>query len=87
MDKTLEEMQRKIQRLERGTLYMIFLILLMMIHMTVSTHEQSKEYASIISYYQQSLEINWEQNQLMDEVILALESAQTTLQSKTQDSQ
>lgn len=63
----MEEMKKEIESLKRKTLYLFFLILTILINTIFFSIIQVRQYCSIMNYYRQTIDLNKDLNQILQE--------------------
>lgn len=63
----MEEMKKEIESLKRKTLYLFFLILTILINTIFFSIIQVRQYCSIMNYYKQTIDLNKDLNQILQE--------------------
>ena len=63
----LEEMKKEVESLKKQTLYLKFIVAVMMINVIFFSITQVKQYCSVMNYYRQTIELNQEVNQILRE--------------------
>ena len=63
----MEEMKREIVSLKRKTLYLFFLVLTILINTIFFSIIQVRQYCSIMNYYKQTIDLNKDLNQILQE--------------------
>lgn len=72
----MEEIKKEVERLQRKTSYLHFLILVILINIVFFTATQLRQYCKIMEYYEQTIELNddltqilQDTNQLQEEIL------------------
>ncbi len=63
----MEEMKKEIESLKRKTLYLFFLVLTILINTIFFSIIQVRQYCSIMNYYKQTIDLNKDLNQILQE--------------------
>ena len=63
----MEEMKKEIESLKRKTLYLFFLLLTILINTIFFSIIQVRQYCSIMNYYKQTIDLNKDLNQILQE--------------------
>ncbi len=63
----MEEMKKEIESLKRKTLYLFFLVLTISINTIFFSIIQVRQYCSIMNYYRQTIDLNKDLNQILQE--------------------
>lgn len=63
----MEEMKKEVESLKKQTLYLKFIVAVMMINVIFFSITQVKQYCSVMNYYRQTIELNQEINQILRE--------------------
>lgn len=63
----MEEMKKEVESLKKQTLYLKFIVAVMMINVIFFSITQAKQYCSVMNYYRQTIELNQEVNQILRE--------------------
>ena len=63
----MEEMKKEIESLKKKTFYLQLFITVMLINVIFFSITQVKQYCSVMNYYRQTIELNQDLNQLLQE--------------------
>lgn len=63
----MEEMKKEIESLKKKTFYLQLFITVTLINVIFFSITQAKQYCSVMNYYRQTIELNQDLNQLLQE--------------------
>lgn len=63
----MEEMKKEIESLKKKTFYLQLFIVVTLINVIFFSITQVKQYCSVMNYYRQTIELNQDLNQLLQE--------------------
>lgn len=63
----MEEMKREIESLKKKTLYLQLLTTVILINVIFFSITQTRQYCTVMSYYRQTIELNQDLNQILQD--------------------
>jgi len=63
----MEQMKKEIESLKKKTFYLQLLITVTLINVIFFSITQTRQYCSVMSYYRQTIELNQELNQILQD--------------------